>query len=572
MVKLSFRLIMVFVALFGFSSQAANISISVDRDPVQINESFKIMLEADDNISAEPDLSPLRKHFKILGQRQYTTMKYINGQSQHRTSWNYTVMAKRPGQLTIPSIRVGADESPSISVTVEKEVINTQKDAVSHELFIETEANPSTLFVQAQVIYSIRIFSAVNISSASLSEPRFSGGDVVVEKLGGDTNFETHRNGQRYVVTERKYALYPQQSGKLRIEPMQLEAQIVMNRPGVFDPFGRNTETKRLKSEAIELDVRPIPAEASASAWLPATDLRLYEKWSSDEFVVGEPVTRTLTLKAEGLTAAQLPSLAMADGQDFKTYPDQPRMNDKWSSRGISGTRQEKIAIIPTQPGTLNLPAVEIPWWNVNTHQLETAQIPARTVMVKAGAQTTSPPPIAAVPSTSIAATETPMPPLLEGPATGETAVVTAVENGLWFKLAIFFGLGWLLTAGAWVYSARERSGKVLANTTVVRTRNNLNGIKKACNANDAHATQAALLDWAKGHWPEQPPANLAEIGQRLGLDVAQELTRLNHALYGANTQAWQADSLLEKLKRALKENRQQKTNSDSNVIAPLYP
>ena len=214
--------ILICLSLLAANSFAANITVQVDRDPVSINESFKITFEADDTVSANPDFSPLQQDFEILSRSQSSNMQIINGSISKQTSWILFVMAKKTGKLIIPSIQVGNDFSPAISITVNEQSSSTSSAAENREMFIEVEAAPESTYVQSQILYTIRFYRAVNINGASMSEPDFNGGEVVAQKLGDDSTFETQRGGRRYIVTERQYALFPQQSGNLTINPIQL--------------------------------------------------------------------------------------------------------------------------------------------------------------------------------------------------------------------------------------------------------------------------------------------------------------------------------------------------------------
>lgn len=555
-------------SLLSFSSLAANITVQLDRDPVTIDESFKIIFEADDKISINPDFSPLQQDFEILSRSQVSSMKYANGNYRKKTRWNLLVMAKRSGTLTIPSVTIGNDVSPSITITVNESSRNNDanKDA---ELFIEVEATPSTAYVQQQIIYSVRFFRAVSINAASMSEPSISDAEVVIEKLGDDTSYETYRNGRRYVVIERKYALFPQQSGSITIEPITLDAQVAISSRRAFDPFGQNSTTKRLKSDNITLNIEPIPATMHGNIWLPSSDLKMTENWSQQppEFIVGEPITRTLTLKAEGLTAAQLPSLAMTDTQDFKTYPDQPRMNDKRGSRGISGTRQEKIALIPTRAGQLTLPAIEINWWNINSNKLETITLPARSIQVQpsANSQTNKPATTISQPAPAQTVSETTI------PAT-ETITIVKEDTGIYGKLSIFLGLGWFITALAWFISRRHhKSTNSTGQAAKQPPKASLKSVKQACLNNKPQQCKIELLNWARGHWSENPPANLSEIGKRLDQATQQEIEHLNQALYGSASASWQGNGLWQKLSVAVK-TPAKKTDKSQEVLLPLYP
>ena len=555
-------LILLCLGLMSFNSLAANITVQVDRDPVTIDESFKIIFEADDSVSETPDFSPLQQDFEILSRNQSSNMQFINGSVTRQTRWTLFAMAKHSGTFTIPSIRVGNDNSPSISITVNKKAVatpNTNKAAPENkDLFIEVEANTDNIHVQQQILYSIRFYRAVNINGASMSEPSISGGEVVIEKLGDDNSYETRRNNRRYVVIERNYALFPQQSGDMTIEPISLDAQVAVAARGMFDPFGQNSTTKRLKSDSITVKVEPVPANMRNQVWLPASNLQLTENWSQQpaEFIVGEPITRTLTLKADGLTAAQLPSLNMANTQGFKAYPDQPRLNDKRGSQGISGTRQEKIALIPTQAGKISLPEIRINWWNTNTGKIETASMPTRTVQVKAGATTAQ----------TIQPTVTPKPNSVVTEAATETITVVKQENGLYSRLSIIFGLGWLITVIAWLINRRNHKA---ANKPLPTA--SLKAVKKACLDNNPQQSKTELLNWARVHWPENPPTNIGEIGNRLNEATQQEIENLNQALYGSATVNWQGSQLWQQLALAAKTTTK-KARKQQDVLVPLYP
>ncbi len=556
--------------LLSFNSQAANIAVGVDRDPISIDESFVITFEADDHIKDSPDFSPLQQDFEILTRKQSESMKFSRGEYSKKTRWNLHAVAKRSGKLTIPSIHFGNDRSPSISITVNKNTSNNKSSGATKnsEMFIEVETKTDSAYVQQQILYSIRFYRAVNINAASMSEPSITGGEVIIEKLGDDSNFETQRNGRRYIVIERKYALFPQQSGDITIEPITLDAQIAVSGRGVFDPFGQNSTTKRLKSDSITLKIEPIPANMRNQPWLPASDMKITENWSQQapEFIVGEPITRTLTLKAEGLTAAQLPSLEMADTQQFKSYPDQPRFNNKRGSRGISGTRQEKIALIPTQTGQLKLPEIQINWWNVNSNKMETATLPARTVQVQPGENTAPTSPVTALPQPAAVAPQT------TPPAT-ETITVVKEENGLYSRLSIIFGLGWLITIIAWWIS---RHNNKATNSIEITTKKqppkaSLNAVKKACLSNNPQQSKIELLNWARRHWPDQPPASIGEIGTRMNQPTQQEIEKLNQALYGSTGESWQGSQLWQQLNVAAK-TKNKKPRKEDDVLLPLYP
>ncbi|MEZ5581408.1 MAG: hypothetical protein R3F37_00205 [Candidatus Competibacteraceae bacterium] len=76
---------------------------------------------------------------------------------------------------------------------------------------IEVQAEPADPYVQAQVQYTVRLLFAVPLLDGSLDAPQPA--NAVVERLGDDVSYETQRNGRRYRVIERRYALFAQRSG-----------------------------------------------------------------------------------------------------------------------------------------------------------------------------------------------------------------------------------------------------------------------------------------------------------------------------------------------------------------------
>jgi len=335
---------------------AAQIGVSFDRNPVSLDESFQIIFTANDTPDNDPDFGPLEQDFEILGQSQSSNSSWINGQSSKTIQWTVNVMAKHPGSLVVPAVKFGDDVSQPASVLVTQATANKAVDT-DDDLFLEVEATPQSPYVQSQVLYTVRLYRRVEIAQASLNEPEL--GDAVIEKLGDDSNYNTQINGVNYLVTERKYSIFPQKSGSLTIKPLMLTAEVVANTRPNFNGFfnSQMTKTKKISSKSVTLDVKPAPATFTGKHWLSAEQLVLKEEWSGDnqQMKVGEPLTRTLTLLAKGTTVGQLPEINIGKIDDrLKTYPDQPVLQEQKKPEGLIAFREEKIAIIPQKRASIN--------------------------------------------------------------------------------------------------------------------------------------------------------------------------------------------------------------------------
>lgn len=525
----------------------AAVSAFVDRNPVALDESLTLTIESDGGGDA-PDFSLLQNDFDLLGQSSNTSLQIINGQVSRKQQWQVQLMAKHAGEIQIPAFAVGGEKSQPLLLNVTAGA-NPQQAQQSDDIFIEVSAAPKNVYVQQQLLYTVKLYFSLSMADGNtLSEPKVTGGDAIVVKLGDNRQYQTTVNGRRYGVMEQQYALYPQKSGALTIEPLVFEGNVVeQGRSGgsFFDPFNQTTRHVRLRSKAVKFEVQPMPASITAH-WLPAHSVQLLEQWSEEppKFVVGEPITRTLAVMADGLTAAQLPVVGHDLPAGLKSYPDQPQLKDTKDAKGVTGLRQEKIALIPTQPGTLTLPAIELTWWNTDKKQLEKARLPERTVTVAAGSG------IAAPQANSV----TSQPQMADQTVSNDTSALADVAKltnftttaGWWPWLALVFGIAWLITLIAW-----WRRGAVVKPVTTSKTAADQQRLqplelrlRKACQQNDAIQSKAALLAWAKARWPQQPPVSLPSIANLCPTPLAEPITALDRALYAEGNAAWQGQQL----------------------------
>ncbi len=552
-------LLILLLLIASANSFAETLTVVSDRNPVGLDESFHLIFKSTDSSLDSPDFSPLEKDFEILSQNQNTQIQIINGQKSSTKQWTLTVMAKRAGNLTIPAIYFGQQHTKPTNISVKEAEQTTEQTQAA--LFLEAEATPKTPYVQSQVIYTIRLFYALNLQSASMSEPSFSGGEVLVKKLGKDRQYQTLRNGKRFSVIERKYALFPQQSGTLTIEAINFKGQVIENRAprSVFDNFFNqpNTHIKRLRSKAIKLDVKPIPSSFKGQNWLPAKNMTLTDSFSEQlpEFKVAEPVTRTLTLSADGVTVGQLPEFLKfrKSIEKLKQYTDQPKLDEHNTYQGLSSVREEKIAIIPSKAGEYTLPAIEIPWWNTETNERAIIKLPARTIKVApAPVQKQSLP----------AQTSVPVP----VPNTRQQFDYKGY-NKYYERLSFIFAFGWIVTLIAWWWTIKANRIKVSSQEKEEKEANKrtlLKKLKTACHNDNAQETKQALLAWAKLN-------SLGEISQHCAEPLQIEIQRLNQFLYGNTGEKWQGSNLWKAFKANQPRKVKKKSSNGDDGLEPLY-
>ncbi len=564
--------IFLWLILIGISFHpaiAADITASVDRNPVSIDESFKIFFNASDTPDGDPDFAPLEQDFSIVNQSQSSSSTWVNGDYSKSIRWTLEVTAKKSGNLVIPAIQFGSDANKPVPIVVNQGA-TTGNDAVKpdEDIFLEVKATPEQPYVQSQVIYTIRLYRRVDIAQAELSEPELA--DAVIEKLGEDSNYNTVVNGVSYLVTERKYAIFPQKSGVMNIKPLALTAAIIVNsQPDFRDFFGsRMTKSKRVLSKEITLNVKPAPSSFSGKDWLAVEKLELTQEWSGDiqQMKVGEPLTRTLTLHGVGTTVGQLPELnTVKTDNNIKAYPDQPVLNEQKQADGISASRQEKIALIPATAGKHILSAIEIPWFNTKTQKIEVARLPETTINVSGSSETQQPNPTPPKPLS------TPSRPTSKSDTNSQIPISTKAEGqNTWLWVSAFLALGWITTVTYFLLKrtktpilSADTAERLLHQTSLKECSKKL---KAACMDDDALAAKNALLAWGKQKFNAN---NLVSIAAYCDARLRDEILHLNQTLYGKDNSGWTGKNLLQAFTKSSYKDKID--TEEPSILEPLH-
>ncbi|MFO2464384.1 BatD family protein [Pseudomonas sp. 15FMM2] len=535
------------LAIWAGQSQAADLVASVDRSQLNSGETVELTLESNDVTQfGKPDLTPLQPQFEVRGTRQINQLTTLDGDNHATTRWIITLLPRQSGTVLIPSLQLGALKTQPISLQI-LQTLNKDTGNQLAPVFIETRLDQDTVYVQAQALLTVRIYHSVAMyDDSNLTPPQLS--DARVEQLGDSRTYEKVINGVRHGVIEMRYGIYPQHSGQLSIPAQVFTATMVEPRPAedAAPQVPKPGKLLHVSSTQIPLTVKAKPALYPAdAAWLPARSLSLSESWNPepDQVQVGDSLTRSLTLKAEGLASAQLPPLPSTEVNGLRRYPDQPVLGNQNSERGVIGSREDREALVPNRAGALELPAVEVVWWNTHADQLERTSLPARTLQV------------ANNPSLVV---DTPATPI----------IITAPDNErlwIWQLSSLTLGLTTLLGFGLW-WRARAQPAVLRAAQSGPSPRTLLDDLKRASQANDPQATRQALDAWAR-----QQPETLAEMAARF-VPLSDALDGLNGALYSETGQFWQGEEIWRAVKAIPMTERALDSAGDNAGLPPLYP
>lgn len=543
------RILFLLSVLLATSANAA-VTASIDRADIELNESFTLELMSDANIDLQPDVSVLEKDFHVGQGNQLSNTMITNGQIRRSKTWSYVLMPKRAGELVIPAITIGTERSNPLIVDVSEPSYSPPGEA---EVFITTEVDYDTSYVQAQVLLTVKIYRSVAVRQPALRDPVVSGVEVLLELAGDDRSYEAVINGTPYGVIERVIAIYPQESGEIQLSAARFEARVLRS--------GRITGRKVYESEPLTITVLPTPAPPADfpnAVWLPARDLQLTEDWSRDdiEITAGEPLTRHIMISALGQLETQIPAIEPPSADGINVYPDKPELSRSIESGGIRGMREDQYALIGVRAGAVVLPALEIPWWNVASGEWEVASLAARTINI--------------VGAPALAVVE----PIQPAQSTGETGVAATVtvHSELWRRVSEILAALLLLTLFAWWWSSRPKRAPREPEPVPIHKQQAkfLKGARKAALAADAAGVRRALISWGLLQWPDDAPRSIGVIAGRVSEPLADELRALSRLSYGPESADWNGAALAKALRSfaVLTEDNAQ----DRELLPPLLP
>lgn len=556
--------------LLASTAHAAQLTASVDRDTIGLQETLSLTISADEQTRKDPDLSQLKNDFDILGNSRSQSIRVINGDTESTTEWHITLAPKHAGTLLIPSFNVDNAVSDAIEIHVNKQ--SQTQTANDDQVQVAIEVSKKSVFVQEQILVKIKLITQVNLSQADLQPLELKNALVVsLDQPQQQRQYQANINGKPHLVVETNYAIFPQESGEITIPSLTYSVAVASMRDPWGDPFGRSRNNiLRLRTEEQQITVKPAAPENTGKNWQPSTKVTLNEGWSGsiDQLKVGEPITRTITITADGLTGNQIAPTNIANVDGLTFYPDQAQTKEDKSSKGVKGYRTETMAIIPNHSGTFTLPEVTVNWWDTNTNTQQTATLPAKTLTVSGDANSQAPvAPVIQNNSVTPASTDKNSP-----PPTPQVVVNTPLW--LWITNIIFI----VLSLGLIVYvlqlksklkelqNEQEQAQEIISE----KEKHIWDLLKHAAASKDAATLRKAVLSWANFYWPEQQINSLDEVA-KVGNkpELTQSLKYLDELLYSNHpTQDWDASRLLHLLNECRKERNAKKK---SEGLKPLY-
>ena len=398
----------------------------LDRDRIEFGETVTLNIETDNG--ATPEYQPLEAEFGISGHSSSRRVELTNGRMRSTTLYAIALTPRRDGVVTIPPLRVGNELTAPLSLVVAPATARVPTRA-GDDVFLESEVDDATPYVQQAVGLVVRLYSAVPLVSGELDQPAPEG--ATLRQVGEDAQYSREIQGRRYTVIERRYLMIPERSGALQVPAATFEGR---GATGFFDDFLGRSGALRARAAPRSVNVLPIPASAP-QPWLPLHDLTLSYRSTPQELRVGSAATLVIEAVADGASAAQMPELQLPPIDGVQVFAEPVQADERFRDGRPEVTLTRKFSLVPTAGGRIELTGLALDWWDVRSGKARTTRLAPLQWQVT-GAPAASAAGNVPAPSTP---TET------TAPGSVPTTVLIGTNRG-WVLATLAFAALWLAT------------------------------------------------------------------------------------------------------------------------------
>lgn len=313
-----------------------------------------------------------------------SSTQIINGKVTSETTYSYVfyIQALREGKYTIPAASYTKGGKTYSSKDLQIEVIKEESSRVATgttqdasasnaEMYVKVILNKREVYLGEPIAATVKLFTRVDIAGVNeVKYPSFNG--FLKEEIPTPQINALERenvNGTIYGTgVFQKFLLYPQKSGDLAIDPVQITV-LIRQRSGMNDPFfgdvfqSFTNIPKMIASDIATVKVKPLPAGQPSDFTGAVGKYELKSEISTDTVNINDAVTLKIVLTGKGnLKLADAPVISFPAG--LEVYDPKMTLDIENSETGTSGRKTFEYLIIPRASGDFSLPAISYSYFD----------------------------------------------------------------------------------------------------------------------------------------------------------------------------------------------------------------
>ncbi len=388
----------------------SSFSATVDKDQVSFGDYFQLRFTLEGSQGGRNFHPPAFNDFMVLsGPNQSTSMQIINGSVSSSISYSYILQPRNEGKFTIAAASIEAEgkKYQTQPITIEvvkgtaqpkaKQAENENQDSRSQiggNLMIKAIVDRTKVYQGEQITVSYKVYTRVQILSYSIAKsPAFTGfwsEDLELPKQIQLSNEII--NGKEYAVgLLRKLALFPQRSGTLNLEPMEIEVTVPVRKQAsdFFDNFfDRSTPVQyKIATEPLNITVQPLPTQNIPAGFNGAVgSYQMEANLDKQDVKTNDAVTLRLKITGQGnLKLLEPPAISFpSDVEKFD-----PKISNNINTQGsrISGSRTFEYLLIPRHSGDEKIAPFTFSYFDTVKEKFVSLHSPEFVIKVQRGSE-----------------------------------------------------------------------------------------------------------------------------------------------------------------------------------------
>ncbi|MBO6879500.1 BatD family protein [Winogradskyella sp.] len=373
--------ILIFLLTSSLVSAQVKFEAKVSKKKLGVNERLRIDFEM--NKDGDNFVPPSFENFTVVGGPNTSVSNtWVNGKRSYTKTYSYFLAPNKRGNFTIKQATIEIEGEiyktfpVTINVTAAVDRPNGPPDAsdvASENIHLVAEVSKTNPYLNEgfTVVYKLYVSPETGVSNwREKDNPRYNDfWSQNIEIKGLNIQKGLYKGEEYRYVVLRKTVLYPQKTGKLKLEPLVLDITVEVP-SGRADIFGRQIMTKVPKTVTAgsrTIDVRPLPEEGKPSDFKGAVgDFQFSVTTSKTELNATESLQAKIEVSGKGnLKLFELPKLTTPSS--LEVYEPEHNENVNTNLTGMRGRISDTYTIVPQFRGKYPIPSISFSYFDLNT-------------------------------------------------------------------------------------------------------------------------------------------------------------------------------------------------------------
>jgi len=349
-----------------------------------INQRLKIEFNVNKN-GADNFKAPNFTNFTVIaGPSSSVSQSWVNGKSSYSQSYIYIIKPKAIGAFTIPSAKIEYNgkwvSSNTVKITVTEKVAipknpNDPNYIAQENIFLVASVSKTNPYVGESIYVEYRLYFSKKVGFGNVEfgkNPKYEGfwNQEIKIKHNQEQTGDYKGKTLRY-ITLRKMLLIPQKSGKLYVNPMDMDMTVSVP-TGRYDFFG-NPQTRKINAQYTSIRrlvrVKALPSKGKPADFTGAVgEYSMAVTTNKKTLKASESTQIEVKITGKGnLKLFEIPKLIVP--ADLEVYTPERKLKSRTTLSGLKGSLADNYSIVPEYKGKYIIPSVSFSYFNPKDKQ-----------------------------------------------------------------------------------------------------------------------------------------------------------------------------------------------------------